>query len=94
MESPNNRGDKAPTRHLLPPNETLVSRMGYIYSNYWPKGPQAKPQTTQATAKAICFSLQTNDNTLLLKTTSTSRTWSSQTSAYLGPLSLLTSIHD
>lgn len=63
----NNRGVNVPTGHLLSPNEACSSGVGLDLS-YWPNGSHGKLQTTQAVAKAISCSSQTERNTLLLKT--------------------------
>lgn len=37
MGLPNNGGENAPTKHLMPPNKTLVLGMGCIFLSCWPK---------------------------------------------------------
>ena len=71
MESPNNRGDRAPTRHLLPPNETFRAWNELHLIELLAKGTHGNLQITQAIAKTIgCFP-QSDGKTLLLKTVST-----------------------
>ena len=68
MESPNNGGDKAPARHLSPPNETSNTDNWLHLIGFWPKGTHGNPQTTQVIAKAIGCSPQTEYKYLLLNT--------------------------
>lgn len=70
MESSNNEGDNATSRHLMAPSETshIRTRMGYIYLSYWPKGPHGNLQMSQVVAKTIGWSLQTGGKALLPKT--------------------------
>ena len=51
MELPISRGDNAPTKHLLPPNETISARM-----SYWSRGPVQIPKHH----KLLSQSLSTN----------------------------------
>ena len=71
MESPNNRGDRVPTRHFLPPNEISRPGNGLHLIELLAKGTHGNLQITQAIAKTIgCFP-QSDGKTLLLKTVST-----------------------
>lgn len=57
METENNRGDSAPGKNIVVPGEPPVPGMGYIQLSHWPRGVTIrKPQTTQATIKAIGYS--------------------------------------
>lgn len=56
MELPISRGDNAPTKHLLPPNETISARMSYIKQSYWSRGPVQIPKHH----KLLSQSLSTN----------------------------------
>lgn len=55
MESTNNRGDEAPTRHLMLP-KSPVPEMKMLL-RCWPKEFHEKPQTIQAIDKTICVTL-------------------------------------
>lgn len=61
MESPKNRGDKAPTRYRSPPSKPPMPE------SCWPKRCH-NPQTTQAIADVTDCSPQTDGEALLLKT--------------------------
>lgn len=68
MESPNNRGGKAPIRHLLLPTQISHSRSESHLIELLAKGLHKKPQTSLSIAKATGCSPQTNGKALLLKT--------------------------
>lgn len=68
MESQNNRGDKFPTRHLSPPDETFTSGNGLHLIELLTKELHGNHQISQAIAKAIGRSLKTGSKALLLKT--------------------------
>lgn len=70
MESPKNREDKVPTRHLTPQNQTPSSRNA-LHLSFWPKYTHGNSQTTQSITKVIGYSPLSDDNILLLKTTFT-----------------------
>lgn len=52
--------DKAPTRQLLPPNETTSAGNGFHLIELLAKVAYGNPRTTQAIAKAIGCHLQIN----------------------------------
>ena len=66
-----NRGENAPTRHLVPQLKPPVPGMSYILSSHWPKRPHENSKMPQTTAKAICYSPRPDARSLLLKTTLT-----------------------
>lgn len=67
MELLNSRGDRAPTRPLLPPSETSIVRNGSQQIELLATEAHGNPQTTLAIAKAVGCSPQTNSEGLLLK---------------------------
>lgn len=63
MESPNNRGNKTSTKHLLPSS----GKDEFHPVELMAKEPHGNYQITQINAKAIGYSPQTDRKTLLLK---------------------------
>lgn len=55
MESPNNRGVKATTMHLLLPSKAFSVRNGLYLSKSLVKKPHRNPQTSQAAVKFISY---------------------------------------
>lgn len=51
MRSPNNRGNKVPTNHLLSPNKASSARTGLYSVELLGKGSHGNPQTTPSVAK-------------------------------------------
>lgn len=45
MKLPNNEDDKAPTRHLLSPNEASSHGVGSYLIDFWPKEAHGIPQS-------------------------------------------------
>lgn len=71
MESPNVRVDDAPSRHFILTSKISSVRNELYFFETLAKGPHGSIQTYQGTAKAIGYSLQPGDTSLLLKTTLT-----------------------
>ena len=72
MESPNNRGDSAPARYLMPPSKASQFHDWLDLVYLLAKGvPWEPPNVTQTISKTIEGSPQTDCQTLLLKTTPT-----------------------
>ena len=59
---------RAPTGHLLSPNEASRTKSG-LHLSFWLKGSYGNPQTTQAAAKTIGCSPQTDHKASWMKTT-------------------------
>ena len=70
MKSPNNGGDRATVVFLLLQNDASCNRNGFYLIELLVKRVLWEPPTIQAVAKTIDCSLQTDDKTLLPKTTS------------------------
>lgn len=71
LKLPNYQRHRAPSCHLLSPNEVSSTRHGLCILNYWPKGCNGNAQTTQTVTKTISFFPQIEVKALLLKTTDT-----------------------
>lgn len=71
MESPNIRVDDTPSSHFIPTSKTSCTRNALHFLESLAKRPHGNIQTYQDTAKAIGYSLQAGDKSLLLKTTIT-----------------------
>ena len=71
MKSPNNREDSSATGHHLSPNE--ASSIGFVLHliELLAKGAEGNSKITQAVAKTVGFSPQTDSKFLLLKRTLT-----------------------
>lgn len=69
MESPDNRDDKAPGRHLLLPTESSSSRNELHLIELLAIRPNKKPQTSLPIAMAVDCSPQMDGRALSLKTT-------------------------
>ena len=68
MKLANSEEDLASTGHLLSLNEVCSTTIGLHIIGFWSKVFYGNPQTTQAVAKAINSSPQTDSKAPMLKT--------------------------
>lgn len=71
IKSPNNGEDRVLVARSCHKMKFPVRGVGYIQMSFWPNGSHGNLQTTQAVAKTMLYSPQTEGKCTLMKTTPT-----------------------